>query len=71
MNELKLVYTKELIDNLKERISAIYAENALSITSVEDSDTQDDIIWFTVKYGGPYWLVRLGEEMQDIRTYHD
>lgn len=71
MNELKLVYAKELIDNLKERISAIYAENALSITSVEDSDTQDDNICFTVKYGGPCWLVRLGEEMQYVRTYHD
>lgn len=59
MNELKLVYDKELIDNLKERISAIYPEEVLSITSVLESDPQDDSIWFTVRYSEPWWLVRL------------
>lgn len=69
MNELKLVYDKELIDNLIERISAIYPENALSITYVEEGDINDNSVWFTVKYGDPCWLVRLGWEMQDIRHY--
>lgn len=70
MNELKLVYDKELIDNLKERISAIYPEEVLSITSVLESDPQDDSIWFTVRYSEPWWLVRLGWEMQDIKHYN-
>lgn len=69
MNELKLVYDKELIDDLIERISAIYPENALSITSVEEGDINDNSVWFTVKNGDPCWLVRLGWEMQDIRHY--
>ncbi|MDY3266196.1 MAG: hypothetical protein SOX26_01440 [Phocaeicola sp.] len=70
MNELKLVYDKELIDNLKERISAVYPEEVLSITSVLESDPQDDSIWFTVRYSEPWWLVRLGWEMQDIKHYN-
>lgn len=70
MNELKLVYDKELIDNLKERISAIYPEEVLSITSVLESDPQDDSIWFTVRYSEPWWLVRLGWEMQDVKHYN-
>ena len=68
MNELKVIFYEEVMDKLKERISALYPEENLSIIDVKDNEDKD-FVTFTVRYSSPYWLVKLGEEIQYVRTY--
>lgn len=68
MSELKVIFYEEVMDKLKERISALYPEENLSIIDVKNNEDKD-FVTFTVGYSSPYWLVKLGEEIQYVRTY--
>ena len=41
MSELKVIFYEEVMDKLKERISALYPEENLSIIDVKDNEDKD------------------------------
>ena len=49
MSELKVIFYEEKMDKLKERISALYPEENLSIIDVKDNEDKD-FVTFTVRY---------------------
>lgn len=69
MNTQKVVYYKDKTEILRERIFSIYSEKDLSIIDVTEYDDKDFVI-LTIQYSSPDMLIRLGEEIQYVRTYY-
>lgn len=70
MNTQKVVYYKDKTEILRERIFSIYSEKDLSIIDVTDYDEDKDFVILTIQYSSPDMLIRLGEEIQYVRTYY-
>ncbi|MBU3838090.1 hypothetical protein [Bacteroides sp. ET336] len=70
MNTQKVVYYKDKTEILRERIFSIYSEKDLSIIDVTDYDDDKDFVILTIQYSSPDMLIRLGEEIQYVRTYY-
>lgn len=70
MNTQKVVYYKDKTEILRERIFSIYSEKDLSIIDVTDYDYDKDFVILTIQYSSPDMLIRLGEEIQYVRTYY-
>ncbi|MDN0052030.1 hypothetical protein QVN91_03420 [Bacteroides caecigallinarum] len=70
MNTQKVVYYKDKTEILRERIFSIYPEKDLSIIDVTDYDDDKDFVILTIQYSSPDMLIRLGEEIQYVRTYY-
>lgn len=70
MNTQKVVYYKDKTEILRDRIFSIYSEKDLSIIDVTDYDDDKDFVILTIQYSSPDMLIRLGEEIQYVRTYY-
>ena len=70
MNTQKVVYYKDKTEILRERIFSIYSEKDLSIIDVTDYDDDKVFVILTIQYSSPDMLIRLGEEIQYVRTYY-
>lgn len=70
MNTQKVVYYKDKTEILRERIFSIYSEKDLSIIDITDYDDDKDFVILTIQYSSPDMLIRLGEEIQYVRTYY-
>lgn len=70
MNTQKVIYYKDKTEILRERIFSIYSEKDLSIIDVTDYDDDKDFVILTIQYSSPDMLIRLGEEIQYVRTYY-
>lgn len=70
MNTQKVVYYKDKTEILRERIFSIYSDKDLSIIDVTDYDDDKDFVILTIQYSSPDMLIRLGEEIQYVRTYY-
>lgn len=70
MNTQKVVYYKDKTEILRERIFSIYSDKDLSIIDVTDYYDDKDFVILTIQYSSPDMLIRLGEEIQYVRTYY-
>lgn len=70
MNTQKVVYYKDKTEILRDRIFSIYSDKDLSIIDVTDYDDDKDFVILTIQYSSPDMLIRLGEEIQYVRTYY-
>lgn len=70
MNTQKIIYYRDKTEILRERIFSIYSEKDLSIIDVTDYDDDKDFVILTIQYSTPDMLIRLGEEIQYVRTYY-
>ncbi len=70
MNTQKIIYYRDKTEILRERIFSIYSEKDLSIIDVTDYDDDKDFVILTIQYSSPDMLIRLGEEIQYVRTYY-
>ena len=70
MSTQKVVYYKDKTEILRDRIFSIYSEKDLSIIDVTDYYDDKDFVILTIQYSSPDMLIRLGEEIQYVRTYY-
>lgn len=70
MSTQKVVYYKDKTEILRERIFSIYSDKDLSIIDVTDYYDDKDFVILTIQYSSPDMLIRLGEEIQYVRTYY-
>lgn len=70
MNTQKIIYYRDKTEILRERIFSIYSDKDLSIIDVTDYDDDKDFVILTIQYSSPDMLIRLGEEIQYVRTYY-